>query len=86
MVAIASQYGCPQRSRTVSHIVLRVRLPASHNNAPQHIVIFFRCYNSCLMMFTCVCNGELTERVLELPVMVYADDLKGGVTHSIREI
>ena len=25
------------------------------------------------------------ERVLELPVMVYADDLKGDMTHSIRE-
>ena len=25
------------------------------------------------------------KRVLELPVMVYADDLKGGVTRSIRE-
>ena len=31
------------------------------------------------------CNGESTERVLELPVMVYADDLKGGVTRLIRE-
>jgi len=31
------------------------------------------------------CNGESTKRVLELPVMVYADDLKGGVTHSISE-
>jgi len=31
------------------------------------------------------CNGESTERVLELSVMVYADDLKGSVTHSICE-
>ena len=31
------------------------------------------------------CNGESTKWVLELPVMVYADDLKGGVTRSIRE-
>jgi len=29
------------------------------------------------------CKEELTERVLELPVMVCTDDVEGGVTHLI---
>ena len=38
MVAIASQYGCHQRSR--SGFLHHIRLPASCNIAPQHITMF----------------------------------------------
>ena len=48
----------------------RVRLPASRNNVPQHIAISIIAA-WCLPVF---CNEESTEWVLELPVMVYADD------------
>ena len=32
------------------------------------------------------CNRELTERVLELLVMVNTDDIKGDMTCSIRKL
>ena len=51
----------------------RVRLPASRNNAPQHINM----HNSCLMVFPVCFNGESTKQVLGFLVMVYGDDLKG---------
>ena len=62
-------------SKVTSGFTHRVRFPASRNNAPQHTVIFIIAAYWCLPVF---CNGESTERVLELPVMVYVDDLKGA--------
>jgi len=70
MVAIVSQYGCPQRSRVVSHIT---------SGFPHHEIM---CPSINYPVF---CNEESMKQVLELLIMVYADDIKGGVTHSICE-
>ena len=69
MVAIASQ---------------QLRLPSTTQQIRLLLTIFPEKKYCCLMVFTLpvCCN---TERVRELPVMVYAVDLKGGVTCSIRE-
>ena len=75
MVAIASQYGIPQRSHAVSHIALGFL---------HHVIMCLQL----MMMFPVsiivalwhlpvCCNRESTGRVLELLVMVYTDDLKG---------
>jgi len=81
MVAIASQYGCLQKSSAVSHITSGFL----HHiiMCPQHITMFL---DTASWHLPVCCNRELTGRVLELLVMVYTDDIKGGVTRLIHEL
>ena len=85
MVAIASQCGCPQRSCTVSHIA---------SGFPHHVIMHPQLTTMFLVSIIVAswhlpvcCNRELMGQVLELLViMVYTDDLEGGVPHSIHEL
>ena len=70
MVAIASVRLPSKVTRGFTH---RVRLLASRNNAPQHIAIFPDVLNG---VYLCFIMGNRRSGFLELPVMVYADDLK----------
>ena len=63
----------------VTHSFLHhVRLPASHNNAPQHMKMFPDSIIAALWRLPVNCNRESTEQVLKLLVMVYLDDIKGA--------
>ena len=76
MVAIASQYGCPQRSSAVSHIA---------SGFPHHVIMrpntlrYSWCYSSCLA------NSFYLRFVTGNPKSRFWSFLKGGVTHSIRK-
>jgi len=85
MVATASQYGCPQRSCMVSHIA---------SGFPHHVIMHPQLTTMFLVSIIAVscrlpvcCNRESTGWALELLViMVYTDDLEGGVSHPIHEL
>ena len=64
----------------------RVRLPASCNNAPQLIMMFLVSIIVALWRLPVYCNRESTGQVLELLVMVYIGDLKGGMSCLICEL
>jgi len=64
----------------------RIKLPASCNNAPQHITMLHDSIIAASWCLSVCCNRESTGWVLELLAMVYTDDLKGGVTHLVCEL
>jgi len=63
-----------------------VRLPASCNNAPQLITMFLVSIIVALCRLPVYCNRESMGQVLELLVMMYIGDLKGGMPRLIREL
>ena len=75
MVAIASQYGCPQRSHAVSHIASGFlhHVIMCH----QHIMMFLDSIIAASWCLHVCCNRESTGRVLEFLVIMCTDDLKG---------
>ena len=66
----------PQRSCMVSHIASG--FPHHVINVPQQITIFPDDIIAAQWCLPVCCNRESTERVLELPVTVYANNLEGG--------
>ena len=84
MVAIASQYGCPQRSCVVSHIASGFLDYVIM--CPQLITMLLPSIIVASWHLPMCCNRESTGQVLELLVMMYTDDLKEGAPHSIREL
>ena len=66
-------------SKVTRDFIHRVRLPTSRNNVLYHITMFPGGVYQCVYR-------ESTEWALELQVMVYTDNLKGGVTRPIRKL
>ena len=73
-------------SKVTHSFTHRVRLPASCNNARQHSTKFSDSIIAAKWCLPVYCNKESTERVLELLLMVYTDDLEEGRTCSIGEL
>ena len=73
MVAIASQYGYPQKSYAVSHIASG--FPHYVILCPKLIMMFFVSIIVASWRLPVCCNRESTGQVLELLVMVYTDNL-----------
>jgi len=75
MVAIGSQYGCPQRSHAVSHIVSGFLHHVIMH--PQLITMFIVSIIVASWHLPVRCKRKSTGWVLELLVLVYTDNLKG---------